>query len=177
MSEGAPHTLASIYRADLTQPLRFSAVLPCVPTPSIPRIPTAFCLPHVALRTQICRSGMFLVDQTKTSKQIDTLEDTRDVIDQSTLEPEPFGFHSVSASTKRVRGVCGGGGRYCGEWHRFTRPKYSFPTRLRAPLSRSGDMSCRVESGGTVWRKCQLRLISPFCGHPLPRVALNVAYI
>lgn len=58
---------------------------------------------------------MFLVDQTDTSNQIDTLEDTRDVVDQSTLDPAPFGFHGVSAGTKRVRGVCGGGGRHCGE--------------------------------------------------------------
>eukprot|EP00752_Nemacystus_decipiens_P004731 g4312.t1 len=50
---------------------------------------------------KICRSGMFLVDQTDTSKQIDALKDTRDVIDQSTLDPEPFGFYEGFVSTEQ----------------------------------------------------------------------------
>ncbi|CAM9414497.1 unnamed protein product, partial [Hapterophycus canaliculatus] len=41
---------------------------------------------------EISRSEMYLVDQTDTTKKIDTLEDTRDTIDQSTLESESFGF-------------------------------------------------------------------------------------
>ncbi|CAN0269125.1 unnamed protein product, partial [Ascophyllum nodosum] len=44
---------------------------------------------------EISRSWLFLVDVTDTDSSVDALEDTRDVTEQSALDPEPFGFSSV----------------------------------------------------------------------------------
>ncbi|CAM9472608.1 unnamed protein product [Ascophyllum nodosum] len=50
---------------------------------------------------EISRSLLFLVDIVNTEENVDALEDTRDVIDQSTLDPEPFGFSSVFVFTEQ----------------------------------------------------------------------------
>ena len=50
---------------------------------------------------QISRSLLFLVDMVDTEEKVRALEDTRDVIDQSTLDPEPFGFSGVFVFTEQ----------------------------------------------------------------------------
>ncbi|CAM9472679.1 unnamed protein product, partial [Ascophyllum nodosum] len=50
---------------------------------------------------EISRSWLFLVDIVSTEENVDALEDTRDVVDQSTLDPEPFGFSSVFVFTEQ----------------------------------------------------------------------------
>ena len=50
---------------------------------------------------QISRSLLFLVDMVDTEENVRALEDTRDVIDQSTLDPEPFGFSGVFVFTEQ----------------------------------------------------------------------------
>ena len=49
----------------------------------------------VSQKSQISRSSLYLIDLTDTDKNIDALEGTRDVVDQSALDPEPFGFSGV----------------------------------------------------------------------------------
>ena len=41
------------------------------------------------------------MDIVSTEENVDALEDTRDVVDQSTLDPEPFGFSSVFVFTEQ----------------------------------------------------------------------------
>ncbi|CAM9472819.1 unnamed protein product [Ascophyllum nodosum] len=50
---------------------------------------------------EISRSLLFLVDMVDTEENVRALEDTRDVIDQSTLDPEPFGFSGVFVFTEQ----------------------------------------------------------------------------
>ena len=50
---------------------------------------------------QISRSWLFLVDIVDTDSNVDALKQTRDVIDQSTLDPAPFGFSSVFVFTEQ----------------------------------------------------------------------------
>lgn len=63
----------------------------------------------VVVVIQISRTEQFLIDLTDTDNNIDALEDTRDVVDQSTLDPKPFGFSGVFIFSEQVRfdGTCG----------------------------------------------------------------------
>lgn len=45
---------------------------------------------------------MFLIDLTNTDNSIDALEDARDVVDQSTLDPTPFEYSPVFIFTEQV---------------------------------------------------------------------------
>lgn len=44
---------------------------------------------------------MFLVDLTDVENNIDALKDTREVVAQSSLEPEPFGFSGIFVFTEQ----------------------------------------------------------------------------
>lgn len=50
---------------------------------------------------QISRSQLYLIDLIETNDNVDALHDTRDVMDQSTLDPEPFGFSGVFVFTEQ----------------------------------------------------------------------------
>ncbi|CAM9459401.1 unnamed protein product [Scytosiphon promiscuus] len=50
---------------------------------------------------KISRTDMFLIDQTDTTKNVDALDGTRDVVGESTLEPEQFGFSGVFIFTEQ----------------------------------------------------------------------------
>lgn len=50
---------------------------------------------------EISRSELFLVDLVDTTNNVDALHDTRDVADQSTLDPQPFGFSTVFLFTEQ----------------------------------------------------------------------------
>lgn len=39
---------------------------------------------------------MYLIDLTDTTKNVDALEGSRDVVEQSPLDPEPFAYSGVS---------------------------------------------------------------------------------
>ncbi|CAN0011050.1 unnamed protein product, partial [Ectocarpus sp. 12 AP-2014] len=44
---------------------------------------------------KISRSDMYLVNLVDTDNNVDALRDTRDVADQSTLDPQPFAYSGV----------------------------------------------------------------------------------
>ena len=44
---------------------------------------------------------MYLIDVVDTTSSVDALEDTRDVVDQSTLDPKPFGFSGSFVFTEQ----------------------------------------------------------------------------
>lgn len=50
---------------------------------------------------QISRTELFLIDLTDVDNNVDALEDVRDVVDQSALEPKPFGFSAVFIFTEQ----------------------------------------------------------------------------
>lgn len=50
---------------------------------------------------QISRSWLFLVDVVDTESSVDALKQTRDVVDQSTLDPEPFGYSGIFIFTEQ----------------------------------------------------------------------------
>lgn len=54
---------------------------------------------------QISRTESYLIDLTDTTNNIDALEDARDVVEASTLDPEPFAFSSVFIFTEQVDAV------------------------------------------------------------------------
>lgn len=41
------------------------------------------------------RSYLYLIDLTNTANSVDALEQTRDVVDESTLDPQPFGYSGM----------------------------------------------------------------------------------
>ena len=43
---------------------------------------------------------MFLIDLTDTTKNVDALEGSRDVVDESALDPKPFAYSGVSEELK-----------------------------------------------------------------------------
>lgn len=45
---------------------------------------------------------MYLIDLTTTQNNVEALKDARDVVDQSTLDPEPFAFSGVFIYTEQV---------------------------------------------------------------------------
>lgn len=55
----------------------------------------SFHSPFKIDRVQISRSWLFLVDIVDTDSNMDAIKQTRDVIDESTLDPDPFGFSYV----------------------------------------------------------------------------------
>lgn len=60
-------------------------------------------------RLQISRTDLYLIDQTDTTKNVDALEGTRDIVEESALEPEPFGFSGVRMSPQAHIHVSGVG--------------------------------------------------------------------
>lgn len=50
---------------------------------------------------QISRSRIFLVDILDTDSNIDAIKQTRGVIDESTLDPKPFGFSKIFIFTEQ----------------------------------------------------------------------------
>ncbi|CAM9459613.1 unnamed protein product, partial [Scytosiphon promiscuus] len=50
---------------------------------------------------EISRTDMYLIDQTETTKMIDALEGTRDIVGESTIEPEPFGYSGLFIYTEQ----------------------------------------------------------------------------
>lgn len=62
---------------------------------------------------QISRTAAFLVNLTSADKNIDALEDVRDVAGASSLDPKPFAFSAVFIFTEQVRrrSWCVGTGR------------------------------------------------------------------
>lgn len=105
------------FARSLLSELSPSAYIPTSPDPFIPEdispqtYRTPSCLLHLCLRgLQMSRTDLFLVDQTDTTKMIDTLEDTRDIMGESTLDPEPFAFSGVCASPQAGVQRGGGGG-------------------------------------------------------------------
>ena len=55
---------------------------------------------------QISRSEMYLIDLTDTTKNVDALEGSRDVVEGSSLDPKPFAFSGVSKLTGACLCVC-----------------------------------------------------------------------
>lgn len=55
---------------------------------------------YVMWGVQISRTELYLIDLTDTTKNVDALEGSRDVVDESSLDPTPFAYSGVS---KRLR--------------------------------------------------------------------------
>lgn len=49
---------------------------------------------------------MYLIDLTDTTKNVDALEGSRDVVEESPLDPKPFAFSGVSKLTEACLCVC-----------------------------------------------------------------------
>ena len=47
-------------------------------------------------RVQVSRTDLYLVDLTDTTKNVDALEGSRDVVGESSLDPKPFAYSGVS---------------------------------------------------------------------------------
>ncbi|CAM9869255.1 unnamed protein product, partial [Ectocarpus sp. 12 AP-2014] len=56
---------------------------------------------------KISRSDMFLVGLTDTEKNVDALRGTREVVDQSALNPAPFAYSGVFVSSEQFVVICG----------------------------------------------------------------------
>lgn len=52
---------------------------------------------------KISRTEVFLVGLTDSEKNVDALMDVRDVVGESTLDPEPFGFSYLFIFVEQVR--------------------------------------------------------------------------
>ena len=64
-------------------------------------LPPSPPFPVVIGRVQISRSRLFLVDVVDIDSNVAAIEQTRDVIDESTLDPEPFGFSEMFIITEQ----------------------------------------------------------------------------
>lgn len=65
-------------------------------------VPLAYFASAIVNFAQISRSNVFLIDLTDTQNNIDALQDARDVIDESTLDPEPFEYSPVFIFSEQV---------------------------------------------------------------------------
>lgn len=64
------------------------------PSPPITRLVVTYL-------EQISRTGLYLIDLTSTANSVDALKQTREVVDESTLDPQPFGFSSTFVFTEQ----------------------------------------------------------------------------